>query len=301
MGDESNQQVSRRSLVTKFNLSLLAIYLCSILVTAPGIYYFTKKEVYDRAQQDLILMVDVVKSIQDYVATDLRPHFLKEKIFYSPSFSGIVATARIAKYLKQKQPQYYIKNASDNPLNRDNLVKGMELDLLEQFRGNRDLHSLSQVGLINGQRFMVNSAPKISAKGCLRCHGDPDKAPKDVTVTYGKHSGYGYRENEVVGVSLVGVPLEDVQGLTIKRSLIVVAAITVIFTLLFVMVNLLVRRLILEPVLEIAQVAKAVSKGDIQREITSSKRNDEIAELANSYELMRRSLITAMKRMKRQS
>jgi HAMP domain-containing protein len=301
MASESNQQVVRKSLVTKFNLSLITIYLGSVLLTAPSVYYLTKKEVYDRAQQELTLMVDIVKSIQDFVATDLRPHFLKEKIFYSPSFSGIVATTRIAKYLKQKQPQYYIKNASDNPLNKENLVQGMEQGLLEEFRGDRDLQSLSRVGLIDGRSYLVTSAPKISKKGCLRCHGDPNTAPTDVTTSYGKQSGYGYRTDEVVGISLVGVPLVDIQGLTLERSMFVIGAITVIFTLLFLIVNLLVRRLILVPVLEISEVAKAVSKGDIHREINSNKRNDEIAELANSFELMRRSLLTAMKRMKRPS
>lgn len=301
MASESNQQVVRNSLVTKFNLSLITIYLGSVLLTAPSVYYLTKKEVYDRAQQELTLMVDVVKSIQDFVATDLRPHFLKEKIFYSPSFSGIVATTRIAKYLKQKQPQYYIKIASDNPLNKENLVQGMEQGLLEEFRGDRDLQSLSRVGLIDGRSYLVSSAPKISKKGCLRCHGDPNTAPTDVTTSYGKQSGYGYRTDEVVGISLVGVPLVDIQGLTLERSMFVIGAITVIFTLLFFIVNLLVRRLILVPVLEISEVAKAVSKGDIHREINSNKRNDEIAELANSFELMRRSLLTAMKRMKRPS
>jgi nitrogen fixation/metabolism regulation signal transduction histidine kinase len=100
-------------------------------------------------------------------------------------------------------------------------------------------------------------------------------------------------------VSLVGVPLADVENLTMQRSLFVIGAITLIFALLFVIVNLLVRRLILVPVVEITEVAKAVSKGDIHRAITVDKHNDEIAELTNAFELMRRSLLTAMKRMKR--
>jgi HAMP domain-containing protein len=48
-------------------------------------------------------------------------------------------------------------------------------------------------------------------------------------------------------------------------------------------------------------VAKAVSKGDINREINVEKRGDEIAELAHAFELMRRSLLTAMKRIKRKT
>jgi HAMP domain-containing protein len=226
---------------------------------------------------------------------------MQEGIFYSPSFSGIVATTRIAKYLKDKQPKFHIRNASDNPINADNQVAGMELDLLEQFRSDRNYQSLNQVGTINGQQYLVSAAPKISKKGCLRCHGDPDSAPLDVTSTYGKKSGYGYKSGDVVGVSLVGVPLEDVQALTLKRSLLAIAGITVLFGLLFIVVDILVRRLILIPIVEMTEVAKAVSKGDINREINVEKHGDEIAELAQAFELMRRSLLTAMKRMKRRT
>ena len=107
METQTPDQIPRRSLAKRFYLSLIVTYVVTVLATAPTIYFITKNQVYDRAEKDLVLLVDVVKSIQDYVAKDLRPHFLKEKIFYSPSFSGIVATSRISQYLKQKQPLYY--------------------------------------------------------------------------------------------------------------------------------------------------------------------------------------------------
>ena len=147
----------------------------------------------------------------------------------------------------------------------------------------------------------MSSAPKVSKKGCLRCHGDPQKAPEDVIKTYGQNTGYGYKPGEIVGVSLVGVPLADVQALATERSLIAIGAITVLFSLLFVIVNMLVKRLILLPIAEITEVATAVSKGDIKRQINALERNDEIADLAHAFELMRRSLITAMKRMRRKT
>jgi HAMP domain-containing protein len=277
------------------------MYVFTVLVTTPVIYVITKHQVYNRAEQDLVLLVDVVKSIQNFVANDLRPHFMKEKIFYSPSFSGIVATSRVAKYLRQEQPQYYISNVSDNPLNPNNKVKGLEDELLSRFRNNRNMEMVTTAGEIGGQKYLVSSAPKVSKKGCLRCHGVPEMAPEDVKATYGTESGFGYQSGEVVGVSVVGVPLEDVQSLTIQRSLIVIAAITLLFTVLFFVVNRLVRRLILEPITEITTVASAVSRGDISREVHVQDRKDEISDLANAFELMRRSLVAAMKRMKRKS
>ncbi len=299
--NSTTRQPARRRLAKKFNISLVIMYFATVAAAAPTIYFMTKKQVYELAEADLVLLVDVVKSIQDFVATDLRPHFMKEKIFYSPSFSGIVATARIAKYLNEKQPQYYIKNASDNPLNQANQVQGIESGLLQQFREQRALKSISSVGDINGRTYLVSSAPKVSKKGCLLCHGDPRKAPEDVITTYGKTTGYGYAPDQVVGVSLVGVPLADVQALATERSLIVIGAITALFALLFIVVNLLVKRLILQPIMEITEVATAVSKGDIKREIIIDERNDEIADLAHAFEMMRRSLITAMKRMRRKA
>ena len=294
-------EIGRRSLAKKFNLSLVLLYLISILIAAPSVYLFTKQQVYARANEDLVLLVDVVKSIQDYVATDLRPHLMKQDIFYTPAVSGIVATARIAGYLGEKQPQYYIKNASDNPLNPNNRAQGLENELLERFRNDRGLGALSEEGVIGGKAYLVSSAPKVSKKGCLRCHGDPAKAPEDQKVSFNHDSGYGYKTGDVVGVSLVGVPLADVQALSLERSLYVIGGITLLFAVLFIVVNMLVKRLILVPIRDVTAVATAVSKGDLNRAMAVADRNDEISDLGQAFELMRRSLITAMKHLKGKS
>jgi len=300
VADSSSSVKKFKSLSKKFNLALVIMYLCSIIIAAPSVYVFTKKQIYDRANEDLNLLVDVVKSIQGYVANDLRPYFLEKKIFYSPAFSGIVATSRIAGHLKAFQPDYLIRNASDNPLNPDNQAKDLEKDLLQQFRASRTTQGLNTEGKINGKQYLVSAAPKISnKKGCLKCHGDPAKAPEDVTQSYGTGSGYGYRMGDIVGVSLVGVPLVDVQSLTVERSLYVIGIITVIFAILFMILNSIVKRLIISPIDEMTEVAEAVSKGDLNRSISSVTRNDEIGELAHSFELMRRSLVAAMRHMRK--
>jgi HAMP domain-containing protein len=298
MTEQSEQSRRGNSLAKRFNFYLLFMYILTILVTTPVTYYFTKQQVYALAKEDLNLMVDVMKSVQQYVARDLRPHFMEKEIYYSPSFSGTVAISRVAKYLKERQPKYYVSNTSDNPLNPDNEAKGIEVDLLSNFRGNKDKQVINTEGMINGQNYLVRSAPMVSKRGCLRCHGDPELAPEDIKANFSAESGFGYINGDVVGVSLVGVPLKDIQSLTLQRSLMMICAITLLFSILFFVVNKLVKRLVLEPVSEITTVAVAVSHGDISREVSVKDRTDEISELANSFELMRRSLVAAMKRMK---
>ncbi len=178
----------------------------------------------------------------------------------------------------------------------------MENDLLYRFRLERGITSVNQEGQIDGKAYLLSAAPKISnKKGCMRCHGDPEKAPGDVINRFGTENGYGYRLNDVVGVSIVGVPLEDVQARAVQRGIVVLGVLTLLFTLLFVTVNLLVRRLILAPIIDMTDMAIAVSQGDINRVMTTGKRQDEIGDLSQAFELMRRSLLAAMKRMRKRT
>jgi HAMP domain-containing protein len=295
MSSSDTKKPRQTSLARRFNTALATIYLISVVVSLPLVYWYTSEQVKQQAAKELSLLVDVVKSVQNYVATSLRPHMMEKKDFYSPAFSGIVATSLIAEHLRTLQPQYYIKVASDNPLNPANQAVELELDLLKDFRRNRGLGNWQETGLIGGKPYLVAASPKISnKKGCLRCHGKPEDAPEDVIKTYGRGSGYYYQMDDVVGVSLVGVPLAEVRELAIQRSLGVAGGLTVVFGLLFLVVNLLVRRLIINPMGEITAKAHAVSRGQVDQKVEID-RNDEIGEVARSFELMRRSLVLAMK------
>jgi HAMP domain-containing protein len=288
---------SRGSVVRRFNLVLFLLYLGSVAISVPVVYYFAYQQVHGQANKEMALLVDMIKSIQGYVGKDIRPYFMEHKLFHLPAVSGIVATARVAQNFKELQPAYYIKDASDNPLNPANKSQPLEEDLLKRFRGDRKLQGWVQTGMLNEQPYLVSAAPKESVKGCLQCHGDPAAAPVEVTSQYGTTTGYHYLPGDIVGVSVVGVPLADVNAVAVERSLVVIAMLTVLFALIFITINLLVRRYLIRPVLEIARTAHAVSQGELHQEIDMS-RNDEIGELARSFELMRRSLVTAMKRLR---
>ena len=297
MSNEVSAPRARGSVAKRFNLALLGLYVVSVALSVPAVYYFASQQVQTQADKELRLLVDMVESIQGYVAKDLRPHFTSQGVFYSPAVSGIVAVSRIAKNFKERQPEFYIKIASDNPLNGDNWPEPLEQALLERYRGGGEPEGLVEAGIIQGQSYLVSSSPKSSRKGCLRCHGDPKKAPEDVRATYGSTSGYFYEPEGIVGVSVVGVPLESIQRVTLERSAVVVGMLTALFAVIFVTVNLLVRRYMINPIVDIAHSARAVSQGELDHAIKLS-RDDEIGELAHAFELMRRSLLSAMKRMR---
>lgn len=288
----------RRSVSRRFNLALFLLYLLSIAIAAPVIYVTTERQVNAQADKELRMLVDMVRSIQGYIAGHMRPFLVKRELFYSPGFSGIVATSLIAGNFAELQPEYYIKNASDNPLNQRNLPQPFEGELLERFRADPSLKEVTEIGTINGRRMLVSAAPKASKKGCLLCHGEPEKAPEDIRDGYGGGKGYHYKVGEVVGLSLVGVPLENVQAIATERSLFAIGLLTVLFAIIFISINILVRRSLVRPILEISEQAHAISQGQMDEPVESD-RNDEVGDLAHSIELLRRSFVQVMKRMRR--
>ena len=288
----------RGSIARRFNLSLLLLYFLSIVVSAPLIYYYTRSEVFANANSELRLLGDLVKSIKGYIGEDMRPWFVKNKQFHSAGFSGIVAVSRVAENLKKIQDRYAIRNVSDNPLNPANSPQPLEHELLRAFRGDRGVTTVQREGELGGQPMLVSSAPIVSQPGCLQCHGEPEKVHPEITGQYGRSSGYNYKDGDVVGLELVGVPLADVNALALQRSLMAGGLLTAMFALVFLTINLLVRRNLISPIMEITGAAQAVVKGDLERPL-DIQRNDEIGDLARSVELLRRSFAQVMKRFNR--
>ena len=110
--------------------------------------------------------------------------------------------------------------------------------------------------------------------------------------------GYNYRSNDVVGVSVVGVPIENVHEVALQRTGIVIGVLTVLFAIIFITINLLVKRYLLKPILHITNAAHEISRGKLDIPIEVD-RNDEMGDLARSVELVRRSFDKLIKRMRK--
>ncbi len=287
-----------RSILKQFRKSLLLCYVIALIISIVGVGFWTTKEVYASADRELTLLVDMVRAARRYVAEDVRPYMLERDIFHSPAVSSTVATKHIAGHFADNQPEYYIRVVSDNPLNLENQPTPFEQEILKTFRQNRNIENLVAEGNIKDTKYLVSSRPSISRESCLVCHGVPEEAPKEITEVYGKESGFGYKDNQVVGASIVAVPIEDVNQIVLVRGFLAFIFLSLIFSIVFLSLNRLVSLLILKPIVKISRIARSVSEGNLTQSM-STERQDEIGELVKSFELMRRSLVTASKRLRR--
>jgi len=275
----------------------LTLFLVLVLILIPIMYYLTKTQVMAQANKELTLLVDMVKSVRNVVREDTRPYFTPKGEFFPVVVSSTVMAKTVAEKFARVRPEYYIKIFSDNPLNPEDLPDQLETELLERFRQNKQLKSIVETGIIRGQQYLLSSAPATVKKGCLLCHGDPTRAPLAISKKYGTESGYGWKVGHVIGGSAVGVPLENINAIAVKRTLYALLALALIFGILYLYINTIVRRSIIVPIREIADKAKKISHGDLGDALTTD-RDDEIGELSNSFEMMRRSFISLVRRIK---
>jgi HAMP domain-containing protein len=291
-------QVPTVSVSTTFHSALFWIYLVSVLAVVPIIYYLTKQELYAQADKELKVLVDMVRAARAVVSEQTRPYFLPKGEFFAPVVSSTVMAKEVASRFQVLQPSYMIRMISDNPLNLENRPEGLEISILESLRKSGSDKGGIQMGAVRNRNYLISAAPTKVHDDCLLCHGDPDHAPAEIVAKYGKSSGFGWKSGEIVGATLVGVPVADVNTAVMKRAGIVIGIITALFAGVLIVLNRVVQRNIIQPVQQITAAAEAVSLGR-SNEPLSSDRHDEIGALTRAFELMRRSINIATSQLAR--
>ena len=116
-----------------------------------------------------------------------------------------------------------------------------------------------------------------------------------MVAKYGPNNGFGWEMNEVVGAQIVSVPMAlPLQRATKARQTFLLLLLG-IFALMWILMNFLLHFLVLRPVRMIAHKAEAISKGAMDTSEFSVKGKDEVALLGRSFNLMYRSLRSALR------
>lgn len=285
------------SLIWQFNKAMALVYIAGLIFALGITHTLTQRQAHQQAEKELTLLVDMVQSLQRFVAEETRGYFIDRDIFFSPVVSSTVAANIVANKFQARQPDFHIRVVSDNPLNANNRPEPLESALLNQFRASPGTGRIVESGNIRGRKLLVSAAPEIARAECLACHGSREEAPAEIIEQYNPSTGFGYQIGQVVGASVVGVPLATIHTIVIQRSLIVVGLLTLLFAIVFLIMNRIVNRVIVKPVVAITESAHAVSRGQVEQPIRA-ERNDEIGDLGHSFELLRRSLVFALKRYK---
>ena len=285
---------------TKFNIAMGVLFLICLI----SIYFIAgnrlqkdaEKQIFDKAR----LLLTTMESSRSFTSKVIKPalykslpgRFIVEGM--SSSFGARNIFERISKYY----PQYYFKHAAPSPRNPINKASAIEMNIINKFQANPALKEWKGFTNKNGKKEYMIMKPIVAKERCLRCHSTPELAPSELVERYGTKNGFGRKVGEVIGTLTVSVPASIVMDTASKNTFYFMGIVLLFFAILTLIINFLFGRVILKPINKLSEVANKISVGELNAEIDVSS-EDEIGNLANSFERMRTSINMAFDRLKK--
>jgi protein-histidine pros-kinase len=270
-----------------------------------GASFLIEKILLENAKDEVALkariMMEAARSVRSYTVEEIRPLLQQVKTaeFLAQTVPAYAATENM-KRLRKTYPEYSYKEAALNPTNPEHKAASWEEDIIQYFRNHEDVKEYSGVrSTPTGQYLFLSTPFKITNVGCLVCHSTPAAAPAAMVKKYGVHNGFGWKHNEIIGAQIVNIPM----AVPIARADATFIAFMIIlggvFAAIWLVLNVFLHLIIIKRVNKIAAKAEEISKGDMSVTEFDQSGKDELSSLGHSFNLMYRSLSSAVKLLDR--
>ena len=287
-------------LKTKFNIAIGALFLICVIsiyfIAGDRLQKDAEKQVFDKAR----LLLTTMESSRSFTSKVIKPALYKALPgrFIVEGMSSSFGARNIFERISKSYPQYYFKHAAPNPRNPINKASAVEMNIINKFQANPALKEWKGFTDKKGKKEYMIMKPIVAKERCMICHSTPEKAPSELIERYGTKNGFGRKVGEVIGTLTVSVPASVVMDTASKNTLIFIVIVILFFVILTLIINFLFGRVILQPINKLSEVANKISVGELNAEIDVSG-EDEIGNLAKSFERMRTSIKIAFDRIKR--
>ena len=279
----------------KFNLVLLVVFLIGLAATGYASYDLLHRNARDEVLRNAAVMMEASLSMRHYTVTRVRPLLPYDADKFLPESVPAFAATEIMTLLRKKYPDFSYKEAALNPTNARNRAVEWEEDIINAFRADPARGEISGMRETPTGRSLYLARPfQIKDTGCLACHTTADTAPPAMVRIYGPNNGFGWKENEVIGAQIVSVPMGVPMRNANRAFVTFMTSLAVVFAALFVILNIMLTQLIIEPMTRLSEAAEQISKGkdDVPDLLTQGA--DEVAQLGQAFNRMRRSLEKAI-------
>jgi len=189
-------------------LLLYTVTSLTILILVLGFlsYQEVRQNVEEEAYRICERLVAEVEASRSYVREVLRPktaNFVKSGEFVPEMMSASFVARSIFERFLKLYPDYHIKFASFNPRNPINKADKVEIEILNYFEQEFELdHKWEGIVSRKDQEYFTVARSFPLKKACLRCHGDPNDAPKSLVEKYGNVNGFGMKVGDITMYSV---------------------------------------------------------------------------------------------------
>lgn len=279
----------------KFNLVLLLVFVIGLGTTGYVSYELLHRNARDEVLRNAGVMMEASLSMRHYTVSQVRPNLVSDPDKFLPQSVPAFSATEIMNELRKKYPDYAYKEAALNPTNPRNRAVEWESDIVQAFRNNPALGEVTGERSTPTGRSLYLARPfQIRDPACLSCHTTAAAAPPAMVKVYGPNNGFGWKLNEVIGAQIVSVPM-DLPIRNANRAFVTfMTSLTVVFAVLFVILNVMLTLLIVQPITQLSRAADQISKGRLDAAEFPDQGRDEVSQLGQAFNRMRRSLEKAI-------
>jgi len=209
------RSIMPRTLQTKFLAGLLLA-----MTGLVGFFAFTLNVHLDRlmeaeAREKASLILSQVGAVQGYVRTKLRPAMylaLPENQFVLEAMSTSFVTRLIMSDLNLAKEAFIYRRVGIGARNPDYEARPLEQEFIRRFEADPKLLRIEDFVDFQGERHFVTARPQRFEDSCMRCHGDPIEAPRELIERYGSERGFGREMGQLAGIDLVSLKVQREVG-----------------------------------------------------------------------------------------
>ncbi len=296
------------SLSVKFSLAvgLILFIFCSLYSVL--LYYYLRNQMLLHAEEKAMIIMNQLRSVSDYVKETLRPatfrkmkELNRDDEFIIEAMSTTHVSYQIMDRFSREFKDYRFSRVSDNPMNPNNRADSFHEAMLHYFRHSKGNNYLWK-GIIGSddERVLIHVRPVFMEDGCLKCHGRPEDAPRELLKRYPLKSGFHWKVGDVVGVESVSVSIKN--ALSHVKDIAVNTFIFGLSTLggLYLAIYWIFRNLVTRPLNVLSETFRKISEGKERlNSVIPVNRTDEIGELTRSFSALSRHLLEAEAQLKK--
>ena len=162
------------------------------------------------------IMAAHTEAIQSYVRTVLRPAVSSAlgdpDEFVIEAMSTSFVTRHILDALSLRDDDFTYRRVAKNARNPDYETTEEENTFFRLFDEDPTRHHVERLVQTKGREHLTVIRPVFFTQDCMRCHGEPEAAPKILLQMYGETRGFHRRAGELAGMDIISVPTESHQG-----------------------------------------------------------------------------------------
>ncbi|MBF0203744.1 MAG: DUF3365 domain-containing protein [Desulfamplus sp.] len=247
------------------------VFTVAIIFTIIFINYHMKQYALSEAKEKVRIILDRNFATHTYFSQKLKPAVFQlvdpilDKAYFEPAWmSSTYAVREIDKYFQDISPtHYYYKECAINARSPENEADDFERDFLKKINANPNITISSEIIELNNSPYYVvlRQAEKMD-KSCLRCHGNPETAPKNLVDIYGDKRSFHRELGEIVSAVSIRIPLATAYSEANRISLLLSVIFSGLLIVLYAINYFVSQRFVFGPISRLQIKTQMIANGE---------------------------------------